>query len=162
MSTKHNEYTIDLLQLQENRDYEYDFRIGKDFFASRENSDVLDCDVDVHLVVRRHHESYELEFACDGELSAPCDRCLDPVSIPVGVDYDVKLKYGEEYDDTSSDDLIIIPYGMTGFDVSPLIYDTLLLTIPLRCVHPEGECNIEMSEVLRRHNNEASDESDEE
>ncbi|MDE7181148.1 MAG: DUF177 domain-containing protein [Muribaculaceae bacterium] len=150
MAPKINAYDIDLLQLKENHDYEYDFRITKEFFADRDNADILGADVDVHLTVRRAHEAYSLLFECDGELDVACDRCLDPVEVPVGVDYDIRLKFGEEYDD-SDETLITLPYNTTRFDVAPLIYDTLLLSVPLRCVHPDGECNADMADALRRH-----------
>ena len=150
MSERDRKYEIDLISLKEGEVYEYDYQIGKEFFEARENEDILDSDISVHLTVKRQRDIYFLGFECDGTLSVACDRCLDPVELETSADYDVKVRHGEEYDD-SNDDLLIIPERWTRLDVSGLIYDTILLTIPLRCVHPAGECNREMSETLRAH-----------
>lgn len=143
---KDNTYEIDLASLKEGSS-EFDFRISKEFFEKMENSDILDADVDVHLDINKRHGGYELKFATEGTLTVPCDRCLDPLQIPADADYDLVIRYGEEYDD-SKDNLLVLPYSRTRFDVAPVIYDTLMLTIPLRCVHPDGECNPEMTARL--------------
>lgn len=127
--------------------HERDFRIGKEFFEQMENSDILDADVDVHVDIEKRHGGYSLTFETAGTLSVPCDRCLDAMQIPAEADYDLTVRYGEEYDD-STDNLLILPYSQTRLDLAPIIYDTLMLTIPLRCVHPEGECNAEMTDAL--------------
>ena len=140
-------FDIELSQLKDGKAYEYDWKIGKDFFESRENTDILESDVDVHLNLEKRHEGYLLEFDFVGSIESPCDRCLEAVRIPVDTTYDIMVRHGEEYDD-SRDDVLVIPEGWTKLDVAPLIYDTLLLEIPLRCVHAEGECNAEMTERL--------------
>ncbi len=73
--------------------------------------------------------------------------------------YDVTVRYGEEYDE--KDDTIIIPESDVDFDLSPMIADTILLSIPLRHVHPEGECNPEMEKIMKEHSSDAPKEEDE-
>ncbi|MDE6006619.1 MAG: YceD family protein [Muribaculaceae bacterium] len=150
MGERKEEYVIDLLPIAEGKEYDYSYRIGKEFFTARENTEVLDSDVEVGLRVTRVRDTYKFEFSFDGELAWPCDRCLDPVKIEIGEDYEVLVRHGEEYDD-SQEGLIVIPESWTRFDVSGIIYDTLLLAIPLRCVHEPGECNAEMTAALSRH-----------
>lgn len=151
---------MDLVTLKAGQVYEYDYHIGKEFFELKENDEILGCDVDVHLSVEKRHETYILEFDLAGDLEVPCDRCLDPVTLPVDEVYDIAVRHGEEYDD-SSDDVLVIPEGWTRLDVSGLIYDTLMLTIPLRCVHAEGECNRDMQAALHEHNRESGEEASE-
>ena len=145
-----NVYEIDLASLKEGKEYDYDFHIGGDFFESRENSQITGADVDVHLNIEKRHDAYMLEFDFAGDLEAPCDRCLDPVTVPIDTTYDILVRHGEEFDD-SRDDLLIIPDNRNELDVSGIIYDTLLLEIPIRCVHAEGGCNAEMESRLREH-----------
>ena len=144
---KDKTFEIDLVQLKEGKIYEHDYHIGRSFFEDTENHDVSDSDVDVHLQIEKRHDAYVLEFDFAGTLYVPCDRCLEAVSVPVDEIYDLMVRHGEEYDD-SHDDLLIIPENQTRLDVAPMIYDTLLLAIPLRCVHPDGECNSEMQQAL--------------
>lgn len=117
--------------------HERDFRIGKEFFEQMENSDILDADVDVHVDIEKRHGGYSLTFETAGTLSVPCDRCLDAMQIPAEADYDLTVRYGEEYDD-STDNLLILPYSQTRLDLAPIIYDTLMLTIPPPLRPPRG------------------------
>lgn len=147
---KDRTYQVDLAGLKEGSVAEFDFRIGKAFFEQMENDEILDSDVDVHLEVEHRHGSYMLRFDTEGTLTVPCDRCLDAMQIPADAEYDLTVRYGEEADD-SADDILVIPYSQTAVDVAPVIYDTLMLTIPLSCVHPDGQCNPEMTELLSEH-----------
>lgn len=140
-------FEIDLLGLKEGKACEFDYKIGRSFFEERENTDILDCDVDVNLAVEKRREGYMLEFDLVGSLEVPCDRCLEPVKVPIDTTYDVMVRHGEDYDD-SSDDVLVIPESWNRLDVAPMIYDTLLLEIPLRCVHPDGECNPEITDKI--------------
>lgn len=148
---KDRTYDVDLAGLKEGAVEEFDFRIGKEFFEKMENDTILGSDVDVHLDVEKRHGSYSLKFDTEGTLEVPCDRCLEAVTIPADAEYDLVVKYGEEFDD-STDNVLVLPYSQTSLDVAPIIYDTLMLTIPLRCVHEEGECNPEMTGILSEHN----------
>lgn len=114
------------------------------------NEEVSSRGVDVHLTVVRRNDVYRLTFKSTGSLTVPCDRCLDDLDIPVDSLYELTVKYGEEYDDTG-DDILILPYSRHTLDLAPVIYSTLMLAIPLQKVHEEGECNAEMLRCLDEH-----------
>lgn len=140
-------------------DHEYEMKVDGDFFASRGNDDVKRADVTAYVDINVRHGSYKIGITCQGWIEIPCDRCLDPMRLDVDDDYDVTVRYGEEYDE--KDELIIIPEEEKDFDLAPLIADTILLAIPLRHVHPEGECNPEMEEIMSRHSSEGISPEDE-
>ena len=140
-------FEIDLMSMKEGTPYGFDFHIGREFFEERDYAELLGADVSVHLNVERRHGGYMFEFDLEGALELPCDRCLEPVSVPVDAAYDVMVRHGEEFDD-SRDDLVVIPENQTKLDVAPMIYDTILLEIPIRVVHEEGGCNPDMLERM--------------
>ncbi|MDE6523189.1 MAG: DUF177 domain-containing protein [Muribaculaceae bacterium] len=135
--------------------HEYEMKVDGDFFASRENDEVKEADVTAYVDIDVRHGVYEIGITCQGWISVPCDRCLDPMRLDVDDDYDVTVRYGEDYDE--SDDTITLPESEVNFDLSPLIADTILLSIPLRHVHPEGECNPEMKEIMKQHSSESEE-----
>ena len=139
--------------------YEQDFHIGKDFFENMENNDILSADIDVHMDMEKKIDAYECTFHCKGMLQVPCDRCLDPLDHEVDATYRVVVKYGEDYDD-GADNLLVIPYSNSYLNVAYILYDTILLTIPLRHVHPLGKCNRAMAEALRKHKRGATDDEE--
>ena len=139
--------------------HEYEMKVDRDFFASRENDDVKEADVTAYVDIDVRRGAYEIGITCQGWIDVPCDRCLDPMRLEVDEDYDVTVRYGEDYDET--DDTITIPESEVDFDLSPLIADTILLSIPLRHVHPEGECNPEMKEIMKQHSSDGNEPEEE-
>lgn len=128
---------------------QFEYELTTEFFKDMESSDVRKGDVKVALSVRNTGEIYYLDFVLKGVIVIPCDRCLDDMEHIVDTTYHLTVKYGEEFSD-ESDDLLVIPYGDSYLNVSYMIYDTVMLTIPLKHVHPAGLCNKEMSARLRK------------
>ena len=146
---KFSKYKVQLASLADGR-YEQDFVCDTDFFRNMENTEVVDADIAVHLDLEKKNEAYHLHFTCKGMMHIPCDRCLDPMEHDVDTTYDLTVKYGEEYDD-AADDLLVIPYSDAYLNVAYMLYDTIMLTIPLRHVHAPGQCNRAMAAVLHKH-----------
>ena len=146
---KFTAYKVELASKAEGH-HEQDFEIGKEFFENMENNDILSSDIHVHMDMEKRHGVYECVFHCQGMLQIPCDRCLDPMDHEVEADYKVIVKYGDSYDD-GADNLLIIPSTSSYLNVAYMLYDTILLTIPLRHVHPQGKCNRAMLDALRKH-----------
>ncbi len=156
---KFTAYKVQLASLPDGK-HEQDFEIGTEFFKNMENSDIVNSDVKVHLDLVKRHDTYDCTFHCKGVVQVPCDRCLDPIDIEVDTDYHVVVKYGENYDD-GADNLLVIPFSNTFLNVAYILYDTILLTIPLRHVHPLGKCNRAMAAVLSKHRGNSADDEGE-
>lgn len=154
-----NQFKITLPALVEGH-HELELRADESLFADRGNVDVTGADITVYVDIDERHESYKIGITCQGWLEIPCDRCLDPMRLDVDEDYDVRIRYGEAYDET--DDTITLPETETELDLAPMVADTVLLGIPLRHVHPEGECNPRMEEIMREHSSEDPDSDEEE
>lgn len=138
--------------------HEFDYRLDKTFFANMESADIHDADVNAHLTLTYKADIYDLSFVLEGDVTLLCDRCLDDLHYPIATSYHIAVKYGEDYDD-SSDDLLVIPESDNYLNVAYMIYDTVALGIPMKHVHPAGKCNRQMSAVLKKHSTTSSDES---
>lgn len=130
--------------------HKFEFTLDDDFFKEMQCADVQHGDVKVNLSVKHSGNLYYLEFDCVGTIFIPCNRCLDEMPHDVDATYDICVKFGERYDD-SHDEVLIIPESENDFNVAPLIYDTVMLTIPITHSHAPGECNPEMERVLAEH-----------
>ena len=129
---------------------EFVYKLGKQFFVNMENNDVRDANLTVDLAVNNTGDFYDLTFAVEGEVTVLCDRCLDDLVLPIETSYQVVVKYGENYND-SSDELLEIPESDNYLNVAYMIYDTVMLAIPIKHVHPMGKCNRAMSALLKKH-----------
>lgn len=142
------QFIINLPALSEGR-HEFDLKVDGDFFRQRENDVVEEADVAAYVDIDVRNGAYLIGITCRGWIDIPCDRCLEPMRLEVDDDYDVSVRYGDEYDEKEG--LIVLPEKDVEFDLAPLIADTILLSIPLRHVHPEGECNPEMEKIMKSH-----------
>lgn len=154
-----SQYKVSLASLPEGK-VEQVFVCKKDFFEAMENESVLDSDVEARLEIVHKNSAYDCTFYIQGEISVACDRCLEPMKHAVDTDYHLTVKYGYEYDD-SNDELLILPESETNLDVAQLIHDSIVLTLPIRCVHQEGECNPEMEHMLSLHSSNSDEEYEE-
>ena len=71
---------------------------------------------------------------------------------------DISVKFGEDYDD-SRENVLVIPSHWRELDLLPIMRDSVLLTIPIKHVHPEGECNELMMEKLGAHKADLDDDN---
>jgi uncharacterized metal-binding protein YceD (DUF177 family) len=134
----------------------FEYHLDKQFFINMENTDVRDADVNVTLDVNHRNESYDLCFHLNGTLTLLCDRCLDELPLELTDEtYNLTVKYGDDYND-ESDSMLIIPESNSYLNVAYMIYDTAVLAIPPRHVHPAGKCNRAMSALYRQHSHTAA------
>ena len=100
---------------------------GLEFFQMFDNTEILDAGVDVEIrVVKEGNHKVEADLHFSGTVTVPCDRCLEPLAVPVEGHPSEVFKL-----DTVTED----------WDLSQAVYDYICLSLPLQRVHPEGECN---------------------
>lgn len=128
--------------------HNFEYHLDKQFFTNMENSDIHGADLDVKLTVVYNGEFYTLDFSIAGEVTLICDRCLDDLHFPIEATYHIVVKYGEDYND-DNDEVLEIPAGDAFLNVAYMIYDTVVLAIPIKHVHPLGKCNRQMSAMLK-------------
>jgi len=132
--------------------------VDKSFFNDTVHIEVRHADIDVTLVVKRLTETtYHLDITCRGTMVIPCDRCLDDMQHMVDANYGVSVKQEGTVLDDSNDALLQVPASWRELDASPLVRDTILLTLPLTHCHelPE-QCNSDMLALLDNHAAEAT------
>lgn len=134
---------------------DYDFECGDRFFKELGNPDVLGGDVKVHVELeRKSGGAVEGIMTCRGTIETACDRCLDKLIWPVNERYPFAIVEREDVapDETGDDEgIVAVTPGATTADLTGAIADTIVLSLPLRKVHAEGECNLDMDLLLNNH-----------
>ena len=136
--------------------HSFKFDIKDDFFARFEYSEVKQGEVTVNLEVEREELMMTLSFQLEGKVLVSCDRCADEFYIPIQSEQVFYIKFGAD-EAEESDDVAVVPAEEHAYDVSSLIYEYIILAIPMHRVHPEGECNPKVIEMLS-HDEENSEE----
>jgi len=117
-------------------EHPYDFEIDDLFFASFEYSELKKGQIHVHLNVIKEETMLIFQFTINGKITVPCDRCFEPVEIPVEGDEELIIKFGVDFHE-ESESIQVIPEGETQIDVSSFIYEYIHLLVPARKIHPE-------------------------
>lgn len=123
---------------------QYSFVLTDGFFAKKENSEIQGGNVEVLVVAQKKAEAFEFYFEIDGFVQVVCDRCLETMDLPVSASDSIIVKQGEQ---TDEDVVFISPIDET-FDLEWVLYETVVLQIPIQHFHKEGECDEEMMKKL--------------
>lgn len=131
-------YRLDLNGMTENA-VSHRWQLTDAFFAAVNGPEIEKGQVDVVLQAKRTSEAFELEFGFDGIVEVECDRCLGHMSQPVRGEAVLRVRLGDE--DGDDGELITVARVPGVLDLSWYMYEMVALAIPLRHVHPDGECD---------------------
>ena len=110
-------------------------------------------------IERTQQDIFLLDFHITGTVTVACDRCLDDMEQPIEAEERVEAKFGESY--SEDDDCVTVAEDEGILDVAWLIYEFVVLAIPVRHVHAPGKCNPAMIRLLDEHSAARSGEGDE-
>lgn len=127
--------------------HSYQFEINDGFFAEREYSEIQQGKVDVSLDIDRQETLMVLHFGIEGTVRVACDRCADEFDLPIRDEREFFLKLGTE-NAQESDDVEVVQAEQADYDISSLVYEFIILAVPMHRVHPEGQCNPEVMAML--------------
>ncbi|MCQ2149701.1 MAG: DUF177 domain-containing protein [Bacteroidales bacterium] len=119
----YSEFAVPITRLKQGHNL-FEWHVGNEFFGSFENSEVLGADVDVKVDVMFDGCDVKVAGEISGNVTVVCDRCLENVSIPVST----------AFEDDGFEDCNVI-------DLEQDIYDFTCTALPMKRVHPDGECD---------------------
>jgi uncharacterized metal-binding protein YceD (DUF177 family) len=123
--------------------HEFSFHVDQSFFEYFDDEEVSKSDVDIHLVMKKTLQMYDLKFSITGFVEIPCDRCLDEMELEVKTETNLYIKYGDSFKEID-DEVVVVPEDEGYFDLAPYIFEYIKLSFPIQKTHEEGECNPEM------------------
>jgi len=132
---------------------QFQWSVGKEFFASFENSDILNADLGADVTLEKSGRFIGVDCSIEGTVTVTCDRCLEDLDLPVSTGFSLSIKFGPEPSDegllTEGDrEIVCLPESDTDLDLSQIIYDYVCLSLPVQRVHEEGGCNPEAMKYL--------------
>ncbi len=148
---KLKDYSIEFVGLKDAR-HEWDFDLKASFFELLEDTLVQGGDFKCKVILDKSATLLTFSFEINGECLHPCDDCLDEIVVPIHAVGKLYVKFGEEYEELS-DEIIVIKRDEHQINIAQYIYEFIVLSLPLRVVHPEDEegnstCNQEMINKL--------------
>lgn len=129
-----NEFLIPFIGLKLGK-HQFEFQIRKAFFDSFDYHEYEDCDIKVNIVLDKKSTMLELSFKHNGTIHVPCDLTNEMFDLPIKGKIKLVVNFGEEFNN-DNEELLILPHGEHQIDVSQYIYEMIVLSVPLKRVHP--------------------------
>jgi uncharacterized metal-binding protein YceD (DUF177 family) len=94
------DYRIPFVGLKPGK-HEFQMRVDPEFFACFPHSDVDQVHGEVRVELDKLDTTMTLRMTLEAKMTAPCDRCLEEVSVSIYGDDRVSIRFGDEtsYDD---------------------------------------------------------------
>ncbi len=128
------EFTIPFvgLKLGEHR---FDFKINKSFFEYFEYEEFNDVDIKLDVLLIKKNTMLEFTLAFKGFVNVNCDITNEPFNQDIKGDYHFVVSFGEIFNN-ENETFLILPHGSYEINIQQYIYETIVLAIPKRKVHP--------------------------
>lgn len=145
---KKSDFTIPFAGLKLGH-HTYDFEVDDTFFEELEYSLIKKGSISVSIDLEKKETMLILNFTLAGTVEVECNLCTDPMNQQIDASYPLIYKFGLE--DLEDDSIIVIHPDSYQIDVQHPIYEFLTISLPIRTVHAEGECNQEMLETMNKY-----------
>lgn len=129
-------YTIAYKGLKEGT-HGFEWKVGDDFWTTHPEAGIKGGNVEVEARLEKGATgTMRLEVSMQGSVTTPCDRCLEVCELPVNYHGRLAVKPSEEEHPFEGDILWVSPADGV-IDLEQYIYESIVLSLPLRRVHPE-------------------------
>lgn len=146
---KLDKYSIQLRTMEVGTS-EIEYHLGNEFFEAIDEEAIQKGNIIAKVRINKTSKQSELKFELEGKVVVLCDRCLEEMDQPIKTTGQLIVRMGKEYKD-DGDDVVIVPEEQGIINVAWFLYEFIELAIPIKHVHPFGQCNSGMASKLEEH-----------
>ena len=129
-------FDIEVIKYKEGL-HEVDFPIGDAFFQQVEGNELLEKGtLTAWVKVDKGANLIELTFHIVGKVELVCDRSLETFEHPLDFTEKMIYKFGSEVKEID-ESVMMITRDTPSINVAQLIYEFILLALPLKKIHPD-------------------------
>ena len=127
----------------------FNYELGNKFFKNFDYYDFLDAKLFARLDLEKQPTLLNLKFSFNGEIKGQCDVSMESFDLKLETEHAVVVKFKDDIISTD-DKVIFMPVGSHSIDVSHLIYESIILAVPQKKVHPGIENGSLKSEIVEK------------
>lgn len=131
---KTKQYLIPFVGLKLGK-HHFEYQISNAFFEIFDYDEFENSDIKVNVVLEKKSTMLELIFKHEGTVNVPCDLTSEDFDLPIEGEMKLIVRFGDEYNN-DNEELLILPFGEFEIDIAQYIYEMIVLSVPLRRVHP--------------------------
>ena len=143
---QHKEFIIPFSGLKQGK-HEFEYTIDNTFFESFEYNEFNGADIKLNVTLNKMSTMMELEMKARGTVNVNCDLTSEAYDQKIKADLELVVKFGDEYNN-DNDEILIIPHSEYQINIAQYVYEMLVLSVPLKKVHPGVLDGTLQSEVL--------------
>ncbi|WP_396168708.1 YceD family protein [Flavobacterium sp.] len=147
---KTKEYLIPFIGLKLGK-HHFEYQIDNAFFEIFDYHEFNNSDIKVNVVLEKKSTLLELAFKHQGTVNVPCDMTNEEFDLPIKGKMKLIVRFGDAFNN-DNEELLILPHGEFQVDISQYIYEMIVLSVPLRRIHPgvkDGSLNTEALAKLK-------------
>lgn len=145
-------------------EHQFKFELSNAFFEHFEYDEFNGAAINLNVLLEKMSTLMEFTLDFEGTVNVACDVTNEPFDQPVSGTYQFVVKFGDEVND-ENEDLLILPYGSYEVNIQQYIFESIVLAMPLRRIHPgvaDGTLESDILDKLEELSPEASYEQEEE
>lgn len=127
--------------------YTYHYTLTEEFFDEWENDEIRGGEVEIEAKMERFEHMLMFDFALKGEITTICDRCLGDLTVPIEGEEHLCVRFSDT-ETCDDDDVVVLPESAFEIDLSQWLYEYVAVRIPMQHIHPEGECDPEVTKYI--------------
>ncbi len=132
-----SQFTLPFSGLSEGK-HQFDFKVDDRFFAEFEGSEVEKGELEVRVELEKRSTYLRLIFSINGVVQLVCDRCLENFNYPLESKRELLVKFSEKPVEDEAEMIYLHP-GAFQVEIAQFIYEFVILSLPIRRIHPDGE-----------------------
>lgn len=113
-----------------------------EFFELAQFEDLTGGHLDLQVEMEKSEKTVSLVFHFKGYVTAPCDRCLLPVRLPMDFDEHLLVKLVPEVHDGENgmdDEVWVVEDTTYEIDLFHFVYESIVLALPMQIIHEDDE-----------------------
>jgi len=142
------EYLIPFIGLKLGK-HHFEYQIVNTFFQNFEYLEFNNSNIKVNVVLEKKSTLLELAFKHKGTINVPCDMTNEDFDLPIKGNMNMIVRFGDDFNN-DNEELLIIPHGEFQINIAQYIYEMIVLSVPLRRIHPGIKDGSLDTEALRK------------
>ncbi len=130
-------FEIDIIALKLGSHF-YTFLLDNEFFAyfkEHQNGFIEKADCNAEVILEKNELLIRATYIINGTVELICDRSLDEFDYEIDVKEAILYKYSEEERELT-EEIVLITHRTPSINVGELLYEFLMLDIPMKKLHP--------------------------
>ena len=147
---KTKEYLIPFIGLKPGK-HQFEYQISNAFFEIFDYHEFNNSNIKVNVVLEKKSTMLELAFKHKGTVNVPCDMTNEEFDLPIKGTMKLIVRFGDAFNN-DNEELLILPHGEFQVDIAQYVYEMIVLSVPLRRIHPgikDGSLKTEALTILK-------------